>query len=114
MTFFPNPYDLPECTLLGFPSEIDLSNADVVLVGALDVVDARRDRLRLLVLDLTRTRFMDSQGVRVVAGVRGRLPRPAQLRVAARPDGVASRVLELTGMRRDVPVYDNLAEAIES
>jgi hypothetical protein len=50
----------------------------------------------------------------VIAGLRVRLPRPAQLRVAARPEGMASRVLELTGMRRDVPVYDNLAEAIES
>ena len=56
---------------------------------------------------------MDSQGVRVSADVRSCLPGPGQLRVAT-PDGVASRVLELTGMRRDIPVYDNLTEAIES
>lgn len=114
MTLFPNPRDLPECTLLAFPPEIDLRNADTLLVDALNVVDVRRDRLRLLALDLTRTDFMDSQGVRLVINVRGRLPRPAQLRVVARPDGMASRVLELTGLRRDVPVYDNLAEAIAS
>ena len=114
MTFFLKRRDLPGCTLLAFPPEIDLSNADLVLAGTLDVVDARGSRLRLLVLDLTGTDFMDSQGVRVLADVRSCLPVPAELRVATRSDGVVTRVLELTGLRRDIPVYDNLTEAIES
>jgi hypothetical protein len=34
--------------------------------------------------------------------------------VAADPDGMVQRVLELTGLRRDVPVYGNVAEAVRS
>ncbi|GGX79434.1 STAS domain-containing protein [Streptomyces fructofermentans] len=112
MPLFPSPRDLPGCTLLAFPREIDLLNAEFLFLGTMDVVDARRGRLRRLVLDLTGTDFMDSQGVRVISDVRGRLPRSSELRVAARPDGAAVRVLELTGLRRDVPVYDCLAEAV--
>jgi hypothetical protein len=55
---------------------------------------------------------MDSQGVRLVNDVRQRLHPRARVRVVARPGGVASRVLELTGLRRDVPVYDSVAEAL--
>jgi anti-anti-sigma factor len=121
VTSFPNPCeprdlrDLPGCTtLLVLPPEIDFCNADELLHRVLSAVDARADRLRLLVLDLTRTDFMDSQGVRLVEDVRLRLPPRVRLRVVAVPDGFAGRVLELTGVRRDVPVYDNLGEALEA
>ncbi|MEV5012347.1 STAS domain-containing protein [Streptomyces sp. NPDC055692] len=66
----------------------------------------------MLVLDLTRTRFMDSQGARLVEDVRHGLPPGVLLRVVARPDGVPYRVLEVTGVRRDVPVHDDLSGAL--
>ncbi len=98
------------------PSDIDFCNAAGLLpliTAAVDQhVDQHSDDLRLLVLDLTATRFMDSQGVRLIVAVRRRLPGHTRLRVVAAPKGVPSRVLELTGLRRDVPVYDNLAEAL--
>jgi anti-anti-sigma factor len=116
MTFSPTPRDLPNCTLVTLPADIDISNADAVYAGTMGAVHTRRDRLRLLVLDLTGTGFMDSQGVRLINQVREQVHRPphTELRVVAEPDGLVSRVLELTGLRRDVAVYDDLAEAIES
>ncbi|CAL9307897.1 MULTISPECIES: STAS domain-containing protein [Streptomyces] len=117
MTFLPNPTesrDLPGRVHLAMPAEIDFCNAEELLPLVVSAVEARGDRLEVLVLDLTRTSFMDSQGVRLINDVRHRLRPGARVRLVARPDGVASRVLELTGLRRDVPVYDNLAEALAS
>lgn len=114
MTFLPNPRDLPGCTLLPLPAEIDLCNALDLFFHTMNVVEDRAPRLRVLVLDLTRTHFIDSQGIRLVDDVRLRLWHRAELRVAADPDGMVHRVLGLTGLRRDVPVYDNVAAAVRS
>lgn len=65
-----------------------------------------------MVLDFTHTSFMDSQGARLVEDVRRRLPPHIRLRVVAAPHGLPSRVLELTGVRRDVPVHDDLDGAL--
>ncbi|MFH9733769.1 STAS domain-containing protein [Streptomyces sp. NPDC017260] len=119
MTFLPppcEPCDPPGYAVLALPPEIDFCNATGLLPLITTAVDhhtdSRSDGLRVLVLDLTATRFMDSQGVRLLDRVRRRLPDGARLRVVAAPRGVPSRVLELSGLRRDVPVYDSLTEAL--
>ncbi|MGW0812691.1 STAS domain-containing protein [Streptomyces viridiviolaceus] len=115
MTFLPNPCepcDPPGCILLTLPAEIDFCNASGLLPLIMAAVDSRPDLPPLLVLDLTATVFMDSQGVRLLDEVRSRLDGRARLRVVAAPEGAPSRVLELSGLRRDVPVYDNLTEAL--
>ncbi|WP_309059904.1 STAS domain-containing protein [Streptomyces sp.] len=117
MTFLPNPLpdprDLSERVLFPFPAEIDFSTAAGLLPL---IVSQTRNRPGgppgTLVLDLTSTRFMDSQGVRLINEVRRLLYPGTRVHVAALADGMASRVLELTGLRRDVPVYDNLPEAM--
>ncbi|MFD4257082.1 STAS domain-containing protein [Streptomyces sp. NPDC058534] len=120
MTFLPQPCgprepsDPPDGAVLAMPSEIDFCNASGLLPLIMAAVDQRPAGFRLLVLDLSATRFMDSQGVRLLTAVRRRLPADARLRVVAAPKGVPSRVLELSGLRRDVPVYDNLAEAVRT
>jgi anti-anti-sigma factor len=121
VTFLPNPCelrdlrDLPGCTtLLVLPPEIDFCNAAMLFERVMSAVGPRTERLRTLVLDLSATHFMDSQGVRLIDDVRRRLRPGVRLRVVADPHGVTTRVLELTGVRRDVPVYDNLEEALES
>ncbi|MCM1939221.1 STAS domain-containing protein [Streptomyces sp. G3] len=120
MTFHPQPCepcepcDPPGCAVLALPSEIDFCNASGLLPLIMTAVEQRSDGLRLLVLDLSATRFMDSQGVRLLTAVRRGLPDHAALRVVAAPKSVASRVLELSGLRRDVPVHDNLAEALRA
>ncbi|MFJ7337948.1 STAS domain-containing protein [Streptomyces sp. NPDC101110] len=117
MTLFTNPTeprDLPGRVHLTLPAEIDYCNAAELLPLVMSAVRARGDRLEVLVLDLTATSFMDSQGIRLINDVRQRLHPGATLRLAARPEGITSRILELTGLRRDVPVYDDLAEALAS
>lgn len=106
------PWDRPGYAVLELPHEIDFCNATGLLPLIMAAVERRRDDLRVLVLDLTATCFMDSQGVRLLDQVRRRLPGQARLRVVAAPNGVPGRVLELSGLRRDVPVYDNLTEAL--
>ncbi len=117
MTFLPNPTEppgLPGRVRLPMPAEIDFCNAAELLPLVLSEVRDRGDRLEVLVLDLTATSFMDSQGVRLINDIRHRLRPGATMRLVARPEGVTSRVLELTGLRRDVPVYDDLGEALAS
>lgn len=117
MTFFTNPTeprDHPGRVHLTLPAEIDFCNAAELLPLVMSAAQARGDRLEVLVLDLTTTSFMDSQGIRLINDVRHRLPPGARVRLVARPEGVTSRVLELTRLRRDVPVYDNLTEALAS
>ncbi|MBB3077649.1 anti-anti-sigma factor [Streptomyces violarus] len=117
VTFIPNPTeprDLPGRVCLTMPAEIDFCNAAELLPLIMTAARDHGDRLELLVLDLSCTSFMDSQGVRLINDIRHRLRPEARVRLVARPDGVTSSVLELTGLRRDVPVYDNLAEAMAS
>ncbi|MGA5895046.1 STAS domain-containing protein [Streptomyces venetus] len=117
MTFLPNPTEprgLPGRVHLTMPAEIDFCNAAGLLPLVLSEARARGDRLEVLVLDLTETSFMDSQGIRLVNDIRHRLRPGARVRLVARTEGAVSRVLELTGLRRDVPVYDDLAEALAS
>ncbi|MFJ8541777.1 STAS domain-containing protein [Streptomyces sp. NPDC093586] len=117
MTFLPQPCepcDPPGCAVLPLPPEIDFCNAAGLLPMILTAVGHHSGGLRLLVLDLTGTHFMDSQGIRLVEEVRHRLRGRVQLRVVATPGTAPSRVLELSGLRRDVPVHDHLAEALRS
>ncbi|MEV5437285.1 STAS domain-containing protein [Streptomyces sp. NPDC052682] len=115
VTFLPNPVerrDRPGRVLFALPAEIDICNASRLLPLIVSAAQARGDRLRVLVLDLTATHFMDSQGVRLINDVRSRLAPGTRVYVVAEAEGVPRRVLELTGVRRDVPVYDNLDEAL--
>lgn len=96
-----------------FPAEIDFSNADRLLPQVMARALPRPGcPARLLVLDLTATEFMDSQGVRLINDVHRLLRPETRVYVVAGPESLASRVLELTGVRRDIPVYDNLPEAM--
>ncbi|MBQ0827856.1 STAS domain-containing protein [Streptomyces tagetis] len=106
------PSEPPGCAVLALPREIDFCNAAGLLPLVLAAAETGSGPLRLLVLDLTGTRFMDSQGVRLLDDVRRRLRGRALLRVVAVPGSVPNRVLELSGLRRDVPVHGDLAEAL--
>ncbi|MFD5447069.1 STAS domain-containing protein [Streptomyces sp. NPDC003470] len=117
MTFPPRPCEPgepPGCAVLALPPEIDFCNAAGLLPMIMAAVDHHSGALRLLVLDLTSTHFMDSQGACLLDEVRDRLRGRTLLRVVAAPASVPSLVLELTGLRRDVPVHDNLEEALRS
>ncbi|MET8947384.1 STAS domain-containing protein [Streptomyces sp. NPDC004542] len=102
---------MPGRTLITLPPEIDLCNAEALLDHVLSVTRARAG-LRVLVLDLTRTDFIDSQGACLVHEIRRHLFPRTEVRVVARPGELPGRVLGLTGVRRDVPVYDDLMDAL--
>ncbi|MCZ9345637.1 STAS domain-containing protein, partial [Streptomyces sp. TRM76130] len=73
VTFFPPPevpYEPPGCAVLVLPREIDHDNAPGLLPLVLEAARVRDDPPRSLVLDLTGTVFMDSQGVRLLDEVR--------------------------------------------
>jgi anti-anti-sigma factor len=106
------PEDLPGGTLLTLPRDLDLGNCADLLRAVTRVVADRAGSLHTLVLDLTGTAFMDSRGVRLIDDVRALLAPGTELRLVAAPDGLVLRVLTLTGLRRDVPVYDDLTEAV--
>ncbi|MEV7786672.1 STAS domain-containing protein [Streptomyces sp. NPDC088106] len=116
VTFLSAPSETSEPServLLPFPPEIDFSNADGLLPLIMGRARPHPGRPpRLVVLDLTATRFMDSQGVRLINDMRRLLHPGTRVYVVALPEGLVSRVLELTGLRRDIPVYDNLPEAM--
>ncbi|MEU5364975.1 STAS domain-containing protein [Streptomyces sp. NPDC005925] len=117
MIFFLRPCEPnspPGSTLLALPPEIDGDNASELFTLISRLTRLRVPRLEVLILDLTGTHFMDSQGVRLVNDLRRQLQPRARVRVVVAPGGVASRILQITGLRRDVPVYDNLAEALSS
>ncbi|MBV2356875.1 STAS domain-containing protein [Streptomyces sp. J2-1] len=115
MTFVPTPCTpsgLPGRTLLRLPAELDMGTAPELYDHILALALAQRPRL--LVLDLTGTHFMDSQGAHLVEGISRALRPDTEVRVAALPDGLPGRVLTLTGVRRDVPLYDDAREALTS
>ncbi|MEV0090630.1 STAS domain-containing protein [Streptomyces sp. NPDC050738] len=112
MPFLLNPVDLPYCTVVPMPVEIDISNIPYLYAETGRVVAARAGRLGVLVLDLTRTEFIDSRGASLVLDVQEcARAAGAETRVAVEARQVAL-VLELTQVRRDVPVYDTLADAL--
>ncbi|UNO40842.1 STAS domain-containing protein [Streptomyces sp. MST-110588] len=106
-------HDLARCTLLSLPEEVDFANAGALYEDASGIVDARSETLDALILDLTATSFIDTSALELIASVkehaweRSRAP----LRVAARTPQVC-RLLDMVHIRRDVPVYDDLAEAL--
>ncbi|MET9493884.1 STAS domain-containing protein [Streptomyces sp. NPDC006552] len=110
------PVDLADRTLLTFPAEIDLGNAPSLLAEACALADERADRCREFILDLTRTVFVDSQGVRLLSQLRRHLldRHGARMRVAAPGAGPVRRVLTLAQTRRDIPVHDSVEEALRA
>ncbi|MGW7415909.1 STAS domain-containing protein [Streptomyces sp. NPDC054863] len=105
--------DVPRCTLLVMPAEIDLANSEELYGAVLEAVDLRRGLLDVLVLDLTGTTFTDSCGARLISATREYAEKAGvMVRIAVPEAGVVRRVTTLMGTRRDVPVYATVAEAI--
>ncbi|WP_189822629.1 STAS domain-containing protein [Streptomyces finlayi] len=103
----------PRCTLLVMPREIDIANADALYGAVCEAVDLRRDLTDVLVLDFTGTSFTDSRGARLISATREYAERAGiTVRLAVEEGGVVRRVVTLTGVRRDVPVFASVADAV--
>lgn len=85
------------------PGEVDVTNAGDVLEL---ITAACAPGVTVIIADLTGTQFCDSIALQhlLLAGRRAAAA-GAELRLAIAPGGVVSRVIELTGLRRYLPVY---------
>ncbi|MGX1882478.1 STAS domain-containing protein [Streptomyces sp. NPDC055287] len=106
------PLDIPPCTVVVMPEEIDISNSSQLFADARQIVGERAGRIDALVMDFTPTSFIDSQAARLVSATRECAAKSgADLRLAV-DDAFVDRVLAMTNTRRDVPVFASLAEAL--
>jgi anti-anti-sigma factor len=93
----------PETCLLELSGELDLSVADV-LEGE---VRRAEKNARVLVIDLSGLRFIDSSGIAVLVHALQRSGNGAgaELRLLRGPPGV-ERIIELAGLREHLPFLD--------
>jgi len=92
------------------PLEVDAANAAQVRE---ELAAAMRHEAFELVVDLSRTRFIDSAGLDMLFRLRDSLAhRRATLRVVIPPDSMLQRVAEIVGLPQAIPVYDSVSEAV--
>lgn len=95
--------DQPLPVIVTLPPEIDLTNADAVLEL---ITAACAPGVAVIIADLTGTAFCDSGGLqRLLRASRKTAAAGVELRLAVSPAGAVSRIIELTGISRRLPVY---------
>jgi anti-anti-sigma factor len=97
------------CEIAG---ELDASNVDSVLEHVVDTVGSDASGLAL---DLTKTSYLDSAGVRILFELARRLrARHQELRIAVPNSGIVRRVLVLTALADVVPVDDDINRSVRA
>jgi anti-anti-sigma factor len=100
---------VPVCEIRG---ELDASNVDHVLEHVLGSVANESPGM---VLDLARTSYLDSAGVRILFELARRLrSRRQELRIAVPGDGIVRRVLVLTALADVVPLDDDVDRSVRA
>jgi anti-anti-sigma factor len=94
-----------ECRVLVLEGDLDLAEASTLDAA----LDAHADGLPVVV-DLTSLSFIDSSGLHVLFRDRANGMPAAIVRV---PGSSVARVLEIVGASKAIPVYDDVAEAVE-
>ena len=90
--------------------EIDRSNRDELAAALLDAVP---NAAKALVLDLSKTTYIDSSGVQLLFEVGSRLrKRQQQLRVVVPEGAQIGRVLSVVALDRTVPIHATLDEGL--
>jgi anti-anti-sigma factor len=98
-----------EVSVAHLAGEVDVSNVAFIEQELEEA--AARDRL--FVVDLSRTDYFDSAGIRMLFTLAARMSnRRQQLRVIVPPGAVVRRVLEITDFVRAVPVYESQDQAL--
>jgi len=100
---------VPVCELRG---ELDASNVDQVLERVLGSVATEAPGI---VLDLERTSYLDSAGVRILFELARRLrSRRQELRISVPREGIVRRVLVLTALADVVALDDDVARSVDA
>lgn len=91
------------------PEEIDLANAALLQKV---LAEAAGPGQVLVVVDMSRTRFCDSAGLNaLVAANRRARAEGSEVRLVVTSESV-TRIVELTGVDRVIPIYASLEEAL--
>jgi anti-anti-sigma factor len=92
--------------------EIDLANADTGEERIVAGVPSEADRL---ILDLSDVTYLDSAGIRLILGVNERLHlRRQQLRLVVPDTAPIQRLIEITRLGVQVPIFGSLSDAESS
>lgn len=92
--------------------EVDLSNVEEIRTL---LVDAVVHETECMILDLTKTTYLDSTGVRLVFELAERMQgRRQQLRVVIDDDAVVKRVVVLTQLDQRVPLDSSVDDALSA
>ena len=90
--------------------ELDLYNADDVRTALADVSAQEPERV---VVDLEEVTFIDSTGLGVLVEARTKLANRRAF-LLSRPQVETKRALEISGLAKQIPVYDTLEQALAS
>lgn len=91
------------------PEEVDITNAPGLRAALLQ---AAADGSPALVVDMTRTRFCDSAGLRVLVDAHKQALAEGRAVLLAVPAAAVLRVLEITGIDQAIPHFASLDEAV--
>jgi anti-sigma B factor antagonist len=91
------------------PGEIDLTNVPGLRAALLEAAAAGSTAL---VVDMTRTRFCDSAGLRVLMDAHKRAVAEGGALLLAVPAAAVLRVLEITGIDQVIPSFASLDETV--
>lgn len=91
------------------PAEIDITNAEKLRSALLE---AAANGPGALVVDMTRTRFCDSAGLRTLIAAHNRARAEDRQVLLVIPATPVLRVLALTGIDRVIPSFTTLTEAL--
>lgn len=92
--------------------EVDLSNVDDIRTRLVDAVSPETE---CLVLDLSKTSYLDSTGVRLLFELAERLQgRRQQLRLVVADEALVRRVIMLTQLDQRVPLDRTVDQALEA
>jgi anti-anti-sigma factor len=93
------------------PEEIDIANAAGLKAALMEAALAEPGRA-LLVVDMSRTLFCDSAGLNALVGAaRQARAEGGEVRLVVTGEAV-SRIVELTGVDRVIPIYASLEDAL--
>ena len=93
-------------------TDVDAANASRLREELWSHLDNRGGEL---VIDLSRTRYLDSAGVEVIFNLAGGLSqRRGTLRLVIPPDSPLQRVAQIVGLPDVVPVHASVQEAVEA
>jgi anti-sigma B factor antagonist len=91
------------------PTEVDITNAPGLRAALLEAAAAGSPAL---VVDMTRTRFCDSAGLRVLVDAHKRALAAGGALLLAVPSTAVLRVLEITGIDQVIPHFASLDDAV--